>query len=127
MKFSFFLSLYIAKLLYTFLKITKLSSRTAIIGLISLKICPNFLEYANNIILKSQINITGTNGKITTSGILSHLIKNDKKNIINNSIGANMLNGIVNALALQLTPFKKFEYSVIETDEAFLKKIYAKK
>ena len=126
MKFRFFLSLYIAKLLYTFLKITKLSSGTAIIGLISLKICPNFLEYANNFILKSQINITGTNGKTTTSGILSHLIKNDKKNIINNSIGANMLNGIVNALALQLTPFKKFEYSVIETDEAFLKKIYAK-
>ena len=39
-------------------------------------------------------------------------------------MGANMLNGIVNALALQINPFKKAEYSVIETDEAFLVKIY---
>lgn len=126
MKIRFFLSLIIAKLLYTLLKITKLSSGTAIIGLISLKTCPKFLEYANNFISKSQINITGTNGKTTTSGLLSHLIKKDNKTLINNSIGANMLNGIVNAFALQISPFKKFEYSVIETDEAFLKKIYAK-
>jgi UDP-N-acetylmuramyl tripeptide synthase len=35
-----------------------------------------------------------------------------------------MLNGIVNALALQINPFKSVEYSVIETDEAFLVKVY---
>ncbi len=126
MKFRFYLSLFIAKLLYIFIKTTKLSSGTAIIGLITLKICPNFLEYANSYIQRSQINITGTNGKTTTSGILSHLIKCDKKSFINNAVGANMLNGIVNALVLQITPFQKYEYSVIETDEAFLKKIYSK-
>ncbi len=126
MKFRFYLSLIIAKLLYLFLKITRLSSGTAIIGLITLKICPNFLFYANEFITDAQINITGTNGKTTTSGILSHLINCEKKTLINNAIGANMLNGIVNALALQLNPFKKFEYSVIETDEAFLQKIYNK-
>ena len=126
MGFRFYLSLVVAKLLYSFLKITKLSSGTAIIGLITLKICPDFLTYVNDYIANFQINITGTNGKTTTSGILSHLIKNDSKTLINNSIGANMLNGIVNAFALQINPFKKFEYSVIETDEAFLKRIYTK-
>ena len=126
MQFKFYLSLIVAKMLYYFLRITKLSSGTAIIGLIALKICPDFLRYADQYIIDSKINITGTNGKTTTSGILSHLINNDKKSLITNSIGANMLNGIVNALALQINFNKKFQYSVIETDEAFLSKIYEK-
>ncbi|MBQ4115141.1 DUF1727 domain-containing protein, partial [bacterium] len=106
------------------LKLTKLSSGTAILGLISLKICPSFLNYVNDYITKSQINITGTNGKTTTSGLLSHLIRCEKKSLITNEFDANMLNGIVNAFALQINPFKKVDYSVIETDEAFLVKIY---
>lgn len=126
MKIRFYLSLLIAKLLYYFLKITKLSSGTAIIGLIVLKICPNFLTHVNEYIKFAQINVTGTNGKTTTSGILSHLIRKSDKSVIHNSVGANMLNGIVNALALQINPFKKHDYSVIETDEAFLKKVYSK-
>ena len=75
MKLRFYLSIVIAQLAYLFLKITKLSSGTAIIGLLTLKICPNFLNYANEFITSSKIYITGTNGKTTTSGILSHLIK----------------------------------------------------
>ena len=50
----------------------------------------------------------------------------DKNSLINNAKGANMLNGIINALALQINPFKKYDYSVIETDEAFLEKVYSK-
>ena len=48
MKFRFYLSLIVAKLLYSILKLTKLSSGTAILGLISLKICPSFLNYVND-------------------------------------------------------------------------------
>lgn len=126
MKFRFYLSLIIARLAYFFLKITKLSSGTAIIGLISLKICPRFLDYVDEYIKQEKINVTGTNGKTTTSGVLSHLILKDNKSLINNAKGANMLNGIINALALQINPFKKYDYSVIETDEAFLEKVYSK-
>ena len=123
-KFRFYLSLIIAKLAYIFLKITKLSSGTYIIGLLALKISPNFLEYANDFIKTAKINITGTNGKTTTSGLLTHLIKKDNRSAINNSMGANMLNGIVNTLALEICPLKKTEYSIIETDEAFVEVVY---
>ncbi len=119
-KFRFYFSLLFAKLSYLFLKVTKLTSGTSIIGLITLKLCPNFLNHANEYITKSKINITGTNGKTTTSGIITHLIRKDKKSVINNSMGANMLNGIVNAFALQINPLKKADFSVTETDEAFL-------
>ena len=125
-RFKFFLSLIIAKFLYLGLKITKLSSGTSFIGMLVLKICPDFLTYANNYIQNSKINVTGTNGKTTTSGLITHLLRSNGNFVINNSMGANMLTGVVNALALQINPFQKADYSVIESDEAYLEKIYDK-
>ena len=120
----FYISLIIAKLAYFVMRITKVSSGTAIIGLLTRKICPDFLIYANKYITNKKINITGTNGKTTTSGLLAHIISNSGRKVINNSMGANMLNGVVNALALQINPFKKAEYSVIEVDEANVELVY---
>lgn len=125
MKGKFFLSLIFAKTAYSFLRITRLSEGTSIIGKFALKICPDFLNFANKYI-ETKINVTGTNGKTTTSGLISHLIKEADNSVINNAMGANLLNGVVNALALQINPFKKYKYSVIESDEAFLEVIYKK-
>ena len=122
-KIRFYFSLVFAKLMYYGFKITKLSSGTSVIGMFVLKICPEFLTYADSYI-NTKINVTGTNGKTTTSGLIAHLIKNDNYSVVNNSMGANMLTGVVNALAVNLNPFKKFDYSVIESDEAYLAKIY---
>ena len=122
-KIKFFASLITARILKGILRITKLSGGTAIIGKLVLKICPDFLKYTNKYI-ETKINITGTNGKTTTSGLISHLIKSQGANVINNALGANMLNGVVNAIATALNPFKKYSFSVIEADEAFLEVIY---
>ena len=134
-KFIFLLSLLTAKSISTILKITKLSGGTSIIGKIVLKMCPDFLSFTNKYI-KTKINITGTNGKTTTSGLISHLLKKNGNSVINNELGANMIQGVVNAIAVQLNPFKNFwlnhqkeesfpyDYSVIESDEAFLEVIY---
>ena len=122
-KIRFYFSLLFAKGVYLFFKTTGLSSGSSVIGMMVQKICPDFLEQSNKYI-KTKINITGTNGKTTTSGILAHLIKSDNHTVINNSLGANMLNGVVNALSTQLNIFKITDYSVIESDEAYLSKIY---
>ena len=123
---KFYFSLVIARCLYLFLKITKLSSGTSVIGLIVLKICPDFLTYANRFIKRQKLNITGTNGKTTTSGLIAHLLKSEGKSVINNSMGANMLSGVVNALSLQINPFKQSDFSVIELDEANVAPVYKK-
>ena len=125
MRGGFYFSLLFARLAKFGLKITKLSGGTAIIGKYVLKICPNFLTEANKYI-DTKINVTGTNGKTTTSGLISHLISSSGKSIINNAMGANMLNGVVNAISTELNPFKKYDFSVIESDEAFLEIIYDK-
>ncbi len=142
MKRTFLLSLLAAKSIGGALKITKLSGGTSIIGKIVLKMCPDFLSHTNKYI-ETKINVTGTNGKTTTSGLISHLLKESKKSVINNAMGANMIQGVVNAIALQLNPFRNFlpilinkitdknilfpyDYSVIESDEAFLEVIYDK-
>jgi hypothetical protein len=50
-----------------------------------------FLDYVDKYIKQERINVTGTNGKTTTSGILSHLILEDNKSLVNNAKGANNL------------------------------------
>lgn len=120
---SFYFSLVVARLISYFLHITKLSAGTSIIGRIVLKLSPKFLSECNKFI-DTKINVTGTNGKTTTSGLITHILKSSAKSVVNNSMGANMLTGVVNALAVSLNPFIKTDYSVIESDEAYLSKIY---
>ena len=74
--------------------------------------------------INTKINVTGTNGKTTTSGLITHLIAKDGFSVINNSMGANMLTGVVNAISIKLP--KKYDFSIIESDEAYLTKIYDK-
>lgn len=124
-KIRFYISLIFAKSLYFILKTTKLSAGTSIIGRYVLSIDKDFLLHCNPYI-STKINVTGTNGKTTTSGLLSHLIQKSGHSVINNAMGANMLNGVVNALATSLDISKKTDFSVIESDEAYLTKIYDK-
>ena len=124
-KIRFYIAILFAHFTFFVLKVTKLSAGTSMIGKLVLKICPNFLTYANKYI-STKINVTGTNGKTTTSGLISHLIKSAGHTLVNNELGANMLTGVVNALAVSLDLSKKYEYSVIESDEAYLAKIYEK-
>lgn len=118
----FYVALAVAKFVYFMIRAIKHSGGTSLAGMIALKICPDFLKYCRKDI-GTAINVTGTNGKTTTSGILAGILEKDGQNVIHNVKGANMLTGIANVFALKY-PFKKPNIAVLESDEAYLTKLY---
>ena len=73
---------------------------------------------------KEIVTITGTNGKTTTAGLLANILKCAQKRVLHNEKGANMLTGIASSLAVSYKPHTKFDYAVLESDEAYLTKLY---
>lgn len=120
----FYTALVLARLTYLAIKLLHRSSGTSFVGMMTLKVCPDFLAHCRKYIKNNAITISGTNGKTTTSGLVAHIFEENQNSIIHNVKGANMLTGIANVFALNIKPFKKFDYAVIESDEAYLTKLY---
>ena len=123
-KIKFYLSLIIARSAYLGIKLLSKSSGTSFAGKTVLEFYPEFLANCQKFIKNKIITVSGTNGKTTTSGLISHIIETNKNTVIHNTEGANMLTGVANMFALSLTPGKTFDYAVIESDEAYLNKLY---
>lgn len=120
----FYTALVLARLTYLAIKLLHRSSGTSFVGMMTLKVCPDFLAHCKKYIKNNAITISGTNGKTTTSGLIAHIFEENQNSIIHNVKGANMLTGIANVFALNIKPFKRFDYAVIESDEAYLTKLY---
>ena len=120
----FYTGLVLARLTYLAIKLLHRSSGTSFVGMMTLKVCPDFLAHCRKYIKNNAITISGTNGKTTTSGLVAHIFEENQNSIIHNVKGANMLTGIANVFALNIKPFKRFDYAVIESDEAYLTKLY---
>ncbi len=117
------ITLRLAKVAYRLIKMTNTGEGTSFIGSVILKNYPDFLKVAGCYIKSERIMVTGTNGKTTTCGLITHILKSNRRGVIANSKGANMLTGVVNAFALSLSPDKNYDNCVIESDEAYLAKI----
>lgn len=80
-------------------------------------------DIAKKIITKNPhlkvILIVGTNGKTTTTKIISHVLSNQGKRVFTNSAGANLLNGIVSSLINHSNNLGKINYdcAIFEVDE----------
>lgn len=122
-KISFYTALFNAKSINHILHLLKRPG-TSLPGYVAMKISKNFLSYISNYCKKDIFTVTGTNGKTTTSGILAHILKTAKNSIMHNEKGANMPSGIATSLAVNYKPLSKFDYAVLETDEAYLTKLY---
>ena len=100
----FYIAIIFARLAYVAIRLLNRSSGTSFVGMMTLKICPSFLKYCKLYMKNSKtIAVTGTNGKTTTSGLLAQILETGKNNVIHNVKGANMLTGIANVFALNLS------------------------
>jgi len=119
---KFILAVLATKITFHILKIVKPGGGTSFPGKVAKVICPNFLTYARKCLKGNIYTITGTNGKTTTASILASILKTEGRKIIHNDCGANMPNGILTAVATQISP--KSQDAVLECDEAYLKSVY---
>lgn len=90
----------------------------------TLKTNPDFLNFCSKYILHEKISVTGTNGKTTTAGLIAQILEANNKEVIHNAQGANMLTGIANVFATNIVPSKRYYNCVLESDEAYLSKLY---
>lgn len=111
-----------AKLTAFLSKAFNFGSGTSLPGMLAQKISPDLLPYLIDQTKKEKIFVTGTNGKTTTSGLLAGIIKADGRTLAHNRKGANMVTGLITALAQASSPFAKLDVDncLLEIDEAYL-------
>jgi len=117
----------IAKILSKILSVLNIGSGGTLPGYIILKFIPSILNQFSGK-FKSVILISGTNGKTTTTKIVSSVLKDLGYKVISNSSGSNLERGVVTTL-LNNTDFigrPGGDIAVLEVDEFNLPIIYSK-
>lgn len=93
---------------------------TTLPGKLAIKVAPNVISKVAS--GKNIITVTGTNGKTTTSHMISEMLSSMGYEVINNISGANLASGIATTLICDSSKNKEAIY-VLETDEAAFAKI----
>lgn len=88
-------------------------------GHIALKVNKRFIEQALNKKDIKTIVIAGTNGKTTTSRLITRIIEKNGGKVVKNQSGANLLNGIASTIVLEsdFAGKLKTDFAVLEVDE----------
>jgi UDP-N-acetylmuramyl tripeptide synthase len=96
------------------------SSASAMPGKVAMTIYPDILKVANQRCQK-KILITGTNGKTTTTNLVSHILEEEYSSVLSNLRGANMPQGLVSAFLNNLN--NEYEWGVFEVDEGSFQRV----
>ncbi|MCL6096687.1 MAG: Mur ligase family protein [Patescibacteria group bacterium] len=107
------------KLISSVSKILNLGNGSTWPGHMALKLNKNFIKQTIGSKTK-VILVAGTNGKTTTSALISHIFEQSGFSIVQNKSGANLLNGAASAIIQGIKPFSlkiDQDYLILEVDE----------
>ncbi len=118
-----FLISWLTKFFSKFIKIFHLGNGYTWPGHLVQKIYPaiwkKLKENKDSFFSKGIVFISGTNGKTTTSALLTHLLRSSGYSVTHNASGANLLNGILTSILLRTNFFGRVvdDFAVFEVDE----------
>lgn len=116
----YFLSLWIGKLIIFGLHVFG-KNASALPGWVTERTNRRFLKKAMRKLPGGVIVVTGTNGKTTTTKIISELLKAQNMRVLTNNSGSNFVRGIISLVISRSSWSGKLPYdiAVIEQDEAY--------
>ena len=109
----------LAKTIRWFIRTFNKGSGYTLPGYLILKLYPNILSSVYIKYPKGIVFVSGTNGKTTTSKLVSHLLGSFGNSVTGNVSGANLLGGLVSTILLDTTWYGKprGDVGVFEIDE----------
>lgn len=116
---KFLMTLWVSKLIAHAVNLIDKKRGTNYCGRIAVKLMPDFIAHFKNIDPDKVIFITGTNGKSTTTNLVTHTLRSAGRTVASNIEGANMLTGVATTLIKNSTLGGKLnkEFLVLEIDE----------
>ncbi len=103
-------------------RVTRRGGGTTLPGDVARAIDPRILTRLTGDLTQGSVVITGTNGKTTTSRLITHLLEGTGKKVVSNRAGANLIFGVTAAALDRAGADGKLraDWGVFEIDEASL-------
>lgn len=112
----------VAKTVTGIVRSLRLGAASVLPGEISRRLHPRLLPLLFEQVSRGVILVVGTNGKTTTSLLLQQILSDCGFQVVHNSSGANLINGLVTALlsSADITGKISADYAILEVDENIL-------
>ncbi|MEM8675218.1 MAG: Mur ligase family protein [Cyanobacteria bacterium P01_G01_bin.67] len=116
------LAVVVAKTVTGVVRSLRLGAASVLPGEISRRLHPRLLPLLFEQVSQGVILVVGTNGKTTTSLLLKQILGDSGFEVIHNSSGANLINGLITALLESANLLGKIsaDYAILEVDENIL-------